>query len=137
MGKLQIPKKIRTEDFDNDYQDLIDKVGFVYNNFADEVYQALNGQLDFTNLNRQLIQTTINIDSSGKIINNPQIKITTASKIVGINTIRAVNLNNSTIYPTSTPFVSFSLNGSILTIQNVTGLQNSSQYQLTLELIAA
>ena len=135
MGKIQIPKKIRTEDFDEEYNDLIEKIGYAFNNFADEVYQTLDGGIDFANMSRQLIVLTINMDSSGKIINSPQIKLTTKTKIVGTSVIRAINLINPQVYPTSQPFINFSLNGTVLTIQNITGLQNSSQYQVTIELI--
>jgi len=135
MSKIQIPKKLRTEDFDDDYSELIDKVGYAYNNFADEVYQQLSGRLDFTNLDQQLVVLDVTITSAGQIINTPQIKVTKASKVNGIQVIRAQNLLNPNIYPTGTPFISFSLNGNLLTIQNITGLQASSQYRLTFVLI--
>lgn len=135
MSKMQIPKKIRFEDFDADYKDIIEKIGFAFNPFSDEVYQLLNGNLDSTNLNRQILDIVVQTDASSGLINPPQVKTTVNGKVRGLNVIAAVNQINSGTYPTSAPFVSFTTSGTTLTILNVTGLQPSSQYKLTLELI--
>ncbi len=135
MGKLQIPKKIRFEDFDAQYKEIIEKVGFAFNPFSDEVYQLLNGNLDSTNLNRQIQDVDVQTDATGKIMSQPQIKTSVNGRVRGINVINAINLVNSNTYPTTAPFVSFTTNSNILTILNVTGLQANSQYKLTLELI--
>lgn len=135
MSKMQIPKKIRSEDFPSDEQESISKIGLVYNNFADEVYSILNGRVDFDNLSRKLVDVLIVIDSTGKLINPPQIKLDLANRVRGTNVVRAINQVNPTIYPTNAPFVSFDATSTILTITNVTGLQNGSQYLLTIELL--
>lgn len=132
---MQIPQQLRTEDFASDEQEMIGKIARILNQPLSEIYNILNGNIDFTNLNRQLSSVDAVIDSSGKIINPPQIKITLKTSINGINVISAVNLLNPGTYPTSTPFVSYNINGNILTILNITGLQSSSQYRLTLEII--
>lgn len=135
MGKMQIPQKLRTEDFSSDEQDLIGKIANVLNQPLEEIYNILNGNIDFTNLSRQLSTVDVVMNSVGKIDNPPQVKITLKSRVNGINVISAVNLLNPGAYPTSTPFVSYNINGNILTILNITGLQASSQYRLTLEII--
>jgi hypothetical protein len=133
--KIQIPKKLRAEDFDSNSQDLINKIAFIYNSFCDEVFQTLNNGVDYNNLNRQISQVTISIDSSGALVNPPSIKLNLKTKVLGINVISATNQVNSNTYPVSTPFVSWTLNAGILNISNVSGLQNGSKYTLTLELI--
>lgn len=135
MSKIQTPKKIRVEDFDAEQQELIRGIGFVINPFMDEVYLILTNNIDFNNLNRELVEIDLNIDSSGNLINLPQIKNKVISKVRGINILKATNLVNPTIYPSSSPFLSWSVNGDILNILNVTGLQNSSQYRLLVELV--
>lgn len=136
MGKIQTPTRIRIEDFSEENRELIQKIAFIYNSFSDGVYQTLSGGVDFENLNRQVLDITINIDASGKVVNNPQIKSTLKTvKVIGINVLNAINQVNSNIYPISSPFVSFTINNNIVTILNVTGLQPGSQYSLTLELI--
>lgn len=135
MPKMQIPKKIRFEDFSSEDKEIVERIGFAFNSFSDEVYQLLNGGLDSNNLNRQIVDIDVIIDGSGKLQGQPQIKLTTSGKIRGLNVINALNLVNSTIYPTQAPFVSFTASGTILTINNISGLQSNSQYRLTLELI--
>lgn len=136
MAKLQIPKKLRTEDFNSDQQGLVSKIAFVFNVFADEVYNVLNKNVDYDNLNRQLVNFSLTIDNSGNIINPPQVKVLLNGKIKGVNVINAINLINSSIYPSSAPYISWTINGEILSILNITGLQNNSQYSITAELIA-
>lgn len=133
--KIQIPKKLRAEDFDSDNQELINKIAFIYNPFADEVFQTLDRGVDYNNLNRQISQVTISINNTGTIVNPPSIKTTLKTKVMGINVINATNQVNTATYPLSTPFVSWSLSNGLLNILNVSGLQNDSTYTLTLELI--
>ena len=135
MGKIELPKKIRTEDFKSEDSDLIGKIGFVYNSFVDQVFQILDGNLDYDNFKRQIVTLEVTADSSGKIINPPSIKYSLNSKLKGINVLNAINLVNTNTYPTSHPFVSWSLNGSLVMVLNISGLQASSQYRLTVELI--
>lgn len=133
--KIQIPKKLRAEDFDSNSQDLINKIAFIYNPFADEVFQTLDRGVDYNNLNRQISLVTIIMDPSGKIVNAPSIKVTLKTKVLGINVINASNQINTSTYPTAAPFVNWTLSGGLLNILNVSGLQNDSTYILTLELI--
>lgn len=133
--KIQIPKKLRTEDFDSDSQDMVSKIGFIYNSFVDEVYQALNGRLDTDNLARKLVTINVIIDKNGNVVNPPQIKLDLPVRVSGVNVIRAVNLINPAISPTSAPFVGFSATSTQLTINYVLGLPLNSQFQLTLEIL--
>jgi hypothetical protein len=135
MGKMQIPKKIRVEDFSGENKEVIERIGYAYNSFADEVYSILNGNIDTSNLNRQLADIIVLIDNTGKLKSQPQIKTTISGKIRGINVISAINQVNPNTYPVSAPFVSYAINGQTLTILNVSGLQSNSEYSLVLELI--
>lgn len=135
MGKIQIPAKIRVEDFDAEDKDLIEKIGGIYNSFIDDIYRLVDGGLDSYNINRQIVDIDVQTDAAGALINPPQIKITVNGKVRGLNVIAAVNQINSGTYPISAPFISFNTNTKTLSILNVTGLQPSSQYRLTLELV--
>lgn len=136
MGKIEIPPKIRTEDFPSEMSETISKLGAIYNNFADQISQAINGNLDYSNLKRQVVNLDITTDATGKVVNPPTIKYNLGGKIQGINVLSATNLVNSNIYPISHPFVSFTINGQFVVVLNVSGLQASSQYRLVVELIA-
>lgn len=134
--KIQIPKKLRVEDFDSEDQPMIEKIGFIYNSFTEETFRALNNGIDYDNLRRQIVPIQVTIDSTGTLINGPQIKQTIIGKPIGILILNATNINEPGVYPVSAPFVSWNINSNgIITILNVTGLQNSSQYLLTAEII--
>jgi hypothetical protein len=136
MGKIQEPKRIRIEDFKSEEKELIGKISDMVTPFMDDVFNVLDGRLDFENLNRQIVDLEVLIDAAGKVVNSPQVKTTfKTQRVRGINVINAVNLGNSSVYPTSLPMVNFTINGAIMTVLNITGLQANSRYKLTLELI--
>jgi hypothetical protein len=135
MGKIQIPRKLRVEDFKSDQQDIVGKIGDIYNSFVEEVYNVLNKRIDYDNLNRELKEVTVLMNASGSLASLPQIKTAVNGKIKGISVLNAINLINPNTYPTSAPFVSWTINGNIITILNITGLQANSEYKLTLEII--
>lgn len=135
MSKMQTPKTLRAEDFKSEERTLIDKVAYVINPTFEEIYRILTNGVDFDNLNRQIIDVNVLIGVTGLVQNSPQLKTTINGKVKGLNVINAINLNNPSIYPIQAPFVSFTTNGSILTILNVSGLPVSSQFRLTLEII--
>ena len=135
MGQIQVPKKIKVEDFPSDQQSLVSKLGYIFNDFSEGVYYLLQKGIDFTNLNRQIITFTLNIDSSGKIINPPQLKYNLKTNPQGITVVNAQNVNNPEVYTLTAPLVSWTNQNGLVLIQNVTGLQPGSKYTLTLELI--
>jgi hypothetical protein len=135
MSKIQIPSKIRAENFQEEDRAVASGIGAIYNSFVDQLYFLLNGNLDFDNMKRQLVTVTVVMDATGKVTNSPSVGFKLNGRLQGINCIKAQCINNPQQYPTSTPFVSFSLNGESFVITNITGLQANSQYVLTLELI--
>ena len=136
MGRIPNFKRIRKEDFDTNIQSTIDKLGYIFNSFAEEVTNLFNKNIDFQNLNMQVITLDISKDGSGNLINPPNIRTTLNTKIQGIVCIKADNLDNPGTYATSQPFISYDLiNDNLVKILNVSGLQNSSTYKLKLLLI--
>lgn len=133
--KIRIPEKLRTEDFDSEHQDTVGKIAKIYNQFTESVFRVLDGNIDFTNLSRQIVTIDITTDATGKLVNPPQIKLTIPGRVNGLNCISAINLVKSDVYPTSAPFISYSVGNSILTILNVSGIQNNSQFRLTIEVL--
>lgn len=137
MGKIQAPRSIRTEDFKAEEKTLIEKLSSSINTFQDDVYRLLNGGLDYSNMNRQLVEgISIVIDSAGKVSNSPSIKTSVKGRIKGVIVVFARNELSSSTYPTNTPFISYTLTDNLLTILSVTGLQNSSRYSLNIEILA-
>lgn len=134
MARIQIPKKFRTEDFGPDEQKIADQLAGVYNDFADQVYQTLTKGIDYENLRRQVTVLTVNIDKNGLVAQTPEIKLNILNRVLGVQVLNATNVNNAAIYPTTAPWISWSINSNILRILNITGLPVSSQWQLTLDI---
>lgn len=135
MSKFKIPSVIRLEDYDEKDRALVEKIAGSVNPFMEDVYRQLNGSLNTDNMTRQMSVIDVKINSSGEVVNRPQIKINLKARLIGLNVIAAQNLVNTTTYPTSTPFISYTITDGLITIVNITGLQVSSQYRLTIEII--
>lgn len=136
MGRIPDIKRIRKEDFDQEYQGLIDRIAFSFNSFADQVINLFNKNINFENLNQEIAEVTVVTNSIGGIDNLPKLKSGLSKKVQGIQCIRASNINAPNVYPTSQPFISFSLEQNTLSVLNITGLQANSKYTLKLLLIA-
>ena len=54
MPKLSDIRRIVPEDFSDEDRESAEKIAGSYNEFADELYQVINGQLDFDNLARNI-----------------------------------------------------------------------------------
>lgn len=136
MAVVQPFKRIVLEDYDKQYRDLVDKLGSAINLFNDDVYNAFDNGLDiednFTSVKKSL---TVMVDSTGKPTTVTQLKTGLPSICYGIQVLNAVNQTTTTTYPTGTPFLSFTENSGILTINNITGLQANNKYVLSLILI--
>lgn len=133
-------RRIRTEDFDSEYKDLVDRLSYSINEFMDQTIFVLDGKVDFRNLNQQVIDITVRASATnevdGTIINSPlSIRTTISGKVIGVYCIDATNLDNANIVPKAQPFVKFTIGSNRVDILKVSGLQNSSQYTLKLLLI--
>lgn len=133
--KIQIPKKIRAEDFKSDQQEIVNKIGDIFNCFADEVYQVLDKRIDNDNLARQRVIVNVSMGPTGVLISQPQVRTTLYGKVAGVVVLSAINQTNPSVYPAGAPFISFTINGNILTILSITGLQANNEYKLALDLI--
>ena len=133
--KIEIPPKIRTEDFSAEDKDLVDRIAGVYNTFVDQIYSVLNGKVDYDNLTRQIVTLDVTTNATGQVVNSPQIKYNLSTKLKAVSVLNAQNLVNTNTYPISAPWVSWTINQGYITVLNISGLGNSTQFRLTLELV--
>lgn len=132
MAKLNNTRQIRSEDFDQEYADLISRLGSILNSFMQEVVELSDERIDFENRVENIVTFTIKVDANGNPIQAPFKLNTGKSGIRGIQVIRAYNLNSANIYPTQQPFINFVPNSSnLITIQNVLGLSANDNWQIT------
>ena len=134
MPILSSPSRIVVEDFEPDDQNVAGKIAEVYNPFIDEVYNAFNKQIDYNNLQRQLVTFEVTTNSLGKIV---PIKFSYAlQSINGMSTVNVINLSNAASLLTTSPFCQFTiLSNGLGQITNITGLAASTKYRITVELM--
>lgn len=134
-NKIEV-KRFKAEDFAAEDQELVGRIGDVYNNFADNVAQAINGSLNIDNFQEEIRTLDVEVNSSGTPTVNLDLTFSKLSRINGIIVLRAQAVNNTSLFVTSAPFVSFVQTGSRkITIQNITGLPANTKFQLTLRLV--
>lgn len=134
--KIQPPKRIIKEDVEEQFRTLIDKIGYIINSFHDDVYNALNNNLSIEdNFTQSRKDITITVNASGVPTTPTQFKTGLSKPCAGVVVIRAQNTVNSTSYVTAAPFVSYTENNSIITVQQITGLPANTQFKLKLLLI--
>lgn len=131
MARLSNVRRIIAEDFPEESQETISRLGGIINYFMEEVVQLSNGNVDFENLEQQLLTFEAQVDSDGSPVINDKI-LTEKINPNGLQVVKAQNLTNNAIYPTGQPFISFTPSGDgFLTINNITGLPEGNKFFLT------
>lgn len=133
MAKISTPQRITKEGVPSEYRDLINSIGSPYNDFSDQVFNALSKNLSVDdNLNMFYKDINLSVNNTGNPIVSTQFKSTLRGKVRGINVIKVENLTDPNVYPTGAPFITFTENNQVVTILNVTGLSINYKYRITL-----
>lgn len=131
MAKITSSKRLNKDEFPDEYQDLIDTLSFSINPFFEQIYGAFTNGLTFKdNFYGQAVTVTTKVDAQGRPVNN-QVPYTLKSRPQTIMVLNVVN-NTDSSGLTSAPYVGFSLNGSTLTLNYITGLVAGKEYTLSL-----
>lgn len=92
---------------------------------------ALDGNLDFSNLNQEIINLNVTVDVNGIPLIVTQYKSNLNTKVLGHVVIAATNLVSPLNTPTSGPFISFVLKTPpLIQINSISGLQANETYNL-------
>lgn len=131
--KLDNVKRIVVEDFSKTNRSDIEKLGFIINNIFEQLQQILTKNVTIAdNLNESLIDIDVSVDALGNPMLRTQFKYNLKGPCRGTQVIFATNLDNFTTYPVSQPFISFQqLDGGLIQVKNITGLQANNKYRLT------
>lgn len=138
MARIPDLRLLKKEDFDGKDQALIEKLAFPINNFMQQVVNVFKNGIDFNNLNQQFNIVTVSVDSTGTPVNTIQFKCNLSTKVLGMVCINAVNQSSTIRFPSAQPFISFTQNNSLVTINNISGFPipegqtNSDTYQITI-----
>lgn len=135
MAQIDNLRRIIAEDFDEQDRQLVSKLGGNLNQFMEQVYEAFQGNIDFTNTNEELASYDVTVDGSGSPTTTNKFR-SDLTRIEGVQVIRATNLSNPATYPTTAPFLSFTPEGGgIFRVDNVTGLTSGDNWRLRLRII--
>lgn len=135
MARVPNLKRITVEDFSPEERPLVSKLAFIINSFHEQVRNALNGNLDATNFAREIKTLRFITGENGQPLNTLTFRSNLTRNVIGINILRVTILSNNQSFPTQMPLISFSQNNNIITINNITGLENETEYQIVLETI--
>jgi hypothetical protein len=131
-------KRIIKEDFEKEQQQLIDKIGYSINPFAEEVIRALSGNLNQDNLNEKLKSIDLIVNASGIPTTEIQFKNPILNtKVEGLLVIKAENISNTSAYPTGGIFITYSENANVITVDHITGLPAGVKFRLKLKVVGS
>lgn len=103
-----------------------------------QVITVLQHGVDFNNLNQQIVTFTVSVDTNGKPTTPVQFQNTLLTKVIGIVCINALNTSSVIRFPQAAPFISYTTNANLVTINNIAGLSipsgqtNSDIYTFTI-----
>ncbi len=127
------PVKIKSNDYDTPEKKLIEQMGGLLNPFFDKIVFGFNKNLTVEeNLPFEFITFDVTVDSSGVPIGNNSI-LTSLKNFKGFVCVSATNLTGNGIYPTSSPFLLFTVRDNFyVDINKVLGLPSTASYRLVL-----
>lgn len=135
MPKLSDIRRIIPEDFPNDSREVAERIGGSYNEFADEVYSVMNGQLDFENLARSKAIIDLTFNATGIPTGSTNIN-TGLTSVAMVHIGKVENLSSPSARFSSSPYIDWShLGNGLVRINYGIGFVAGSKYRLTLELI--
>jgi hypothetical protein len=137
MPKLSDIRRIVPEDVDDKATpaEIIETIAGSYNEFADELYETVNGRLDFDNLARAKISLEITFDPSGTPLAVTRFR-TNLSFVSMIHLGNVQNLTASSARLVQSPYLNWSYEGGgVVKINYGIGFLSGNRYRLTLEII--
>jgi len=133
MAKLPSFRRIFIGDFSPEEQPLVNKLAATINQGLEVVYSVLNNNISISdNMAATVKEIQVRVDAAGNPIGTTGFPLTFKGNAKGILVLRAENLSDTSTYPTSQPFCSFTQAGPTLFISHISGLQANQNYRLTL-----
>ena len=131
MSKINNFKRISTSEYSGEDAQMIQTLASSLNPFMREVTDAINGGLDFENLDQNLLQIEVTVNTNGTPLSN-QWNVGRTS-VQGFNVISARAVNDPNKFATGVPFISFTPTGSqVININNISNLPANTRFLLTI-----
>lgn len=129
--KLPSFRRIFSEDFDQQYKQLLDKLSGTINTGVEVLYNALNNNLTFSdNFACTVADVTVSVDSNGTPTGTASFRLSNTLKVQGLFVISATDNTQTGVYPPGAVFISFTQSGQSITINNIRGLTPGHQYTI-------
>lgn len=129
--KLPSFRRLFLGDFNPEEQPLVSKLATTINQGFEFLYDVLNKKVSLAdNIYATIKDIVVQVDATGSPINTTTFQIETTGVINGCLVIKAENLTNTSIYPSSGIFISYTQTQTGVRIDRVTGLQVGNQYRL-------
>lgn len=119
-------KRLTKEDFPSTYFDLLDRLIFPLNSHMEQVRNILNSETqEFTTL-------SITTNDSGQPVSVVKFNSGLTDRLKGLMVVSAKVTSDNTSVLTQAPFITFSQNESVITINYIAGLQANKKYDITI-----
>lgn len=126
---MALVKRLNKEDFPQQYQDLIGKIGYILNPALTQLTSVFSRGLSITDLNTQSKDLVFNVDGNGNF-GSISFQSTLNGKCGAIYIGRIQNLTTPANYINNVPLISFTTDGDNIIINNISGLANNTKYQI-------
>lgn len=138
MSKLSGGRRLLTEDFSAEDQELIRKLAFVLNPFLEEVTNSLQKNLSVAeNLTMEFKDLDVEVDGSGFPTNTAKFQ-TSFSKVTGLLVVNhTVLTTGASLYPANGIYCTFKQSNNIIEVNHITGLNTSTKYRLRLLVLSS
>lgn len=134
MARIDEPRRLNVDEFPKESRQTIEMLAEYYNYAIEQITNAINGNIDYDNTKNKLITLEFTTSSIGVPI--PKLQFSANVGLIGTKVIRVDNLSNPTVYPISSPFISYSTSGNgVYSVNDITGLRSSTKYRVVIELI--
>lgn len=132
MAKIPDFKRVTAEDFPEEQQALVQKLGFIINSFHEQVRNILNKKVDFDNLAQEVKVLEFGTNEFGEPLNELSFRSNLNSRVTGILPVRVVITSSNTQSATELPVITWTQSVGLVTITNISGLLPETRYELTL-----
>lgn len=131
MSSLPSFRRIVEQDYPQEDQELVRLLASSLNYGIEVLYSLLNGKLTIKdNLASTIKEIDVKVGTNGVPLTNTVIKKTSNDKIEGLIVVRANNLTNSSVYPSSGVTISYTETTDTIIINHITGLQANNIYRI-------
>lgn len=133
MARIPNYRRIVAEDYAPEYQELVSNLGYIINDFMQNVTDTVNGNIDFDNLSATVVTLTgMQVNSNGKPLSNDQVNVG-KNVINGLQIIKITNTTISTSSPDFVPNITYTeLGNNLIRLDKIPGLVAGNKYNINI-----